>query len=92
MKYIIKKLKEINKDLLYGLEELKKNTEENDIDILLSQHKEACAFRDNKKAFEKAYEHSSNGIISSKERISMNTFNRAYEREKTFVKLYSNNS
>ena len=86
----MKKGKDINKDLFYGLEVVGSSKEKDDLDILLQQHHEATVFRDNFEAFMKAYENSNDGVVSINERLCINSYNQAYEREKKLVLQYEN--
>ena len=86
----IRKNIEIDEDLLFGLELTKEKCSEEYLDILLRQHEEAEIFRGNKNSFYKQYDESIDGRLSGKEIVSINSFNRGYERERELVLKYTN--
>jgi len=79
---------EINEDLLEGLGVIEKTKSEQDLDILLNQHREASIFRDNQDAFCDSYIESKTGRITDSEVAFMNSTERAFIREKNLVKKY----
>ncbi len=84
----IKKRREIDKDLLDGYDIVSDNRDENSLSILINQHREANIFRNSSSFYEKLFEESSAGVISSDERVYMNATTYSYEREKELVKKY----
>ena len=84
----IKRTKELNIDLFNGLDYVMDHCEETELDLLLRQHQEASIFRNYKDRFLQAYQDSQEGVISSSERISINTCERAFQREKELVLQY----
>ena len=80
--------KDINNDLLCGLDIIKNSDNPTDLDILLKQHREAAIFRDNQDAYFDAYRDSYKGFITDSERAYINSMHRSYEREKNLVKEY----
>ena len=77
---------DINDDLLNGLDIVSERKQETDLDILLRQYEEGNIFRSNQVAFMEAYEKTETGVVSFDERMYMNAFQRAYQREKELVK------
>jgi hypothetical protein len=90
MEYIesIKMNKDINEDLLKGLEIVGNGRDYKNLDILLKQHNEACTYREYKDMFFDSYKKSENSRISYEERIAINSFTRSYAKEKELVKRY----
>lgn len=86
----IDKEKDINRDLLKGIELTDNSKSMTDLDILLKQHREACIFRDNQDSFYDAYNNSYSGFITESERGYINSMNRSYDREKNLVNEYKN--
>lgn len=84
----IDKDKEINLDLLYGLDEVNKRKDSSCLAVLLDQHREASLFRDKKDDYVMAYRDSYTGYISDSERSYINYMERSYLREKGLVKEY----
>lgn len=82
----IKKEKEINNDILDFYYEALERKGPTDLDILLAQYEEADIFRKNRKAYLDAYTDSTYGVITPSERMYMNAFRLAYQREKELVK------
>lgn len=80
--------KDINNDLLCGLDIIKNSDNPTDLDILLKQHREAAIFRDNQDSYLEAYKNSYKGFITDSERAYINSMHRSYEREKNLVKEY----
>ncbi len=79
---------EINDDLSNGFERVKKSKNEQELDILLRQHREAALFRDNQDAFLDSYKNGKVGIMSDDELLYMDCMDRAFIREKELVKEY----
>ena len=84
----IKMAKDINKDLIYGLEVVGSSRDYKDAKNLLRQHHAASNFRDNKDGFFDSYRKNENSRITYDERIAINSFNRFYSKEKELVKKY----
>jgi len=82
----IQKGKEINVDLLNGIDYVMETSQESDLNILLQQYKEANIFRDNQDAYMKAYQDSISGEISVSERMYSHAFQNAYDREQILNK------
>lgn len=80
--------KDINKDLLNGLDIVSDSVNPTDLDILLKQHREAVIFRNNQDAYFDAYKDSYKGFITDSERVYINSMHRSYKREKELVKEY----
>ena len=80
--------KEINDDLTNGFERVEKNKSEDDLDILLKQHREAVIFRNNQDSFVKLYRYGQIGIMTNCEIIYMDCMDRSFIREKELVKEY----
>ena len=80
--------KDINIDLVNGLERIENNKNETDLDVLLRQHREAVIFRNNQDAFIDSYKSGITGIMTSDEELYMDCMDRAYIREKELVKEY----
>ena len=78
----ILRTKEVNDDLLLGLEKLVNSSDERVLEILLDQHEEACSFRTHRDFFYEEDLKSQDGELSMDEVIAINCFNRSYEREK----------
>lgn len=85
------KEKEINDDLLIGMEIVRDSNKEKDLESLLKQHREAYIFRENKEAYLREYIVSDAGILSPNERLYIHAYNYAYQNEKKLVKQYKNN-
>ncbi len=81
--------KEINKDLLIGLDIVEKDKQESELDILLNQHREASIFRDNQDSFCDSYTKAVTGEMTDSEMVLMNAIDRSYLREKALVKEYT---
>lgn len=79
---------EINDDLSNGFERVKKSKNEQELDILLRQHREAALFRDNQDAFLDSYKNGKVGIMSDDELLYIDCMDRAFIREKELVKEY----
>lgn len=79
---------EINDDLSNGFERVEKSKNEQELDILLRQHREAALFRDNQDAFLDSYKNGKVGIMSDDELLYMDCMDRAFIREKELVKEY----
>ena len=77
--------KEINSDLVDGLDKISNSRENIELSRLLKQHGEASIFRDNQDAYFEAYDYSEKGYISESERVYINTMYRSYIREKKLV-------
>lgn len=86
-----KQEKEINEDCLNGLDVILEKKQETDLDILLRQYQESIIFGNNQMAFMEAYKKSSPGVITMEERMYMNAFQKAYQREKELVKQMGQN-
>jgi len=84
----IKMNKDINSDLLFGLEVVGSDRNYKQLDVLIKQHTTACGFREYKDMFFDSYKKNDNSNISYEERISINSFGRLYEKEKELVKIY----
>lgn len=84
----IKFEKEINSDLSKYLEQIKKDKNEEDLDILIRQHIEALIFRDNQDAFLDSYRNGEVGIMTANDKLYMDSMNKAFIREKGLVKEY----
>lgn len=84
----IKFEKEINSDLSKYLEQIKKDRNEEDLDILIRQHIEALIFRDNQDAFLDSYRNGEVGIMTANDKLYMDSMNKAFIREKGLVKEY----
>ena len=84
----VKLEKEINADLIEGLERLEESKNELDLDILLKQHREAVIFRNNQDAFLDSYRDGQTGVMTSDELLYMDCMDRTFIREKELVKEY----
>ena len=84
----IKMNKEINSDLMMGLEIVGRTRDYNNLNILLKQHMEASDYRDYKDMFFEEYKKSNNSHITYDEGIAIKSFGKAYIREKDLVKKY----
>lgn len=84
----IKLEKEINLDLLDGLDRLDVEKSEIVLEILLRQHREAAIFRDNQDAFIDSYNKGQMGVMTTDDLLYMDCMDRAYNREKDLVKEY----
>lgn len=87
----IKQEKEMNEDCLDGLDVVIDHKQETDLDILLRQYQESNIFRSNQIAFMEEYKKSTPGIITTRERMYMNAFENAYQREKELKKTMGQN-
>ena len=87
----IKQEKEINEDCMNGLDIVIEEKQETDLDILLRQYQESNIFHSNQVAFLEAYKESTPGVITTRERMYLNAFNNAYQREKELVKTIGQN-
>ena len=84
----IKMNKDINSDLIHGLEKVGTGRDYKKLDILLKQHTVACTYREYKDMFYEYYKKSNNSNMSYEERISISAFHRQYKNEKELVKKY----
>lgn len=84
----IKFEKEINSDLSKYLEQIKKDKNEEYLDILIRQHIEALIFRDNQDAFLDSYRNGEVGIMTANDKLYMDSMSKAFIREKDLVKEY----
>ena len=84
----IKQADEIIMDLFHGLEVVSNTRRVEDLNILLKQHREAYRFREYKDRFYDSYSSNDRSDITPEERVSINSFNRFYEKEKSLVKTY----
>lgn len=80
--------KDINKDLLLGIELVENSRDVLDLSILLRQHREAVLFRDNQDAFLNLYEKGITGVMTKEELTCIESMDRCYIREKELVKEY----
>ena len=80
--------KDINSDLLYGLEQVGSKRDYKKLDILLKQHTTACNYRESKDLFYDNYKKNDGSNISYEERMAISSFNRHYNKEKELVKKY----
>lgn len=80
----------INNDLLLGLETVMNSGDEEQLDTLLKQHKEASEFRSHRDYLYEEDEIAEDGELTSSEIAAINCLNRSYQREKTLVLKYKN--
>jgi hypothetical protein len=80
--------REINEELVNGLEMVENSRSESELSILINQHREAAIFRDNQDAFIDSYKESNTGSMSNQDIVNMNCMDRAYFRVKELVKEY----
>ena len=80
--------REVNDDLLLGLEKTMMTKDKDDLYVLLQQHQIACFLRNNRDYLQKESEKSSPECLSGGERTAINCFNRNYEKEKKLVLRY----
>ncbi|MBQ9019357.1 MAG: hypothetical protein IJ097_03530 [Bacilli bacterium] len=85
----MQKEKDINVDLLNGINIVDSNKNMTDLDILLKQHREASIFRDNQNAYYAAYDSSFKGFVTESEKNYIYSMNRSYIREKNLVNKYN---
>lgn len=90
MSQSVSRTKEVNDDLLFGLEKLVNSSDEKFLEILLQQHEEACLLRSHRDYLYEQDLKSQDGELSSEEIVAINCFNRSYEREKELVLKYKN--
>ena len=82
------RVRQVNDDLLFGLETVMNSLDEEDLSILLSQHEEACRVRNNRDYMIREDAKSRNGVLSSGQITAINSFNRSFDREKRLVFKY----
>ena len=80
--------KDINSDLIYGLEKVGTGRDYKNLDILLRQHTTACNYRESKDLFYENYKKNDGSNISYEERMAISAFTRQYKHEKELVKKY----
>ena len=83
---------EINRDLFFGEDIVSSTFDEEDLKILLSQHKEASIFHQNREVYIKEFVESPIGEISSNARLYIHAYKRAYATERELVKQYPEKS
>ena len=83
---------EINRDLFFGKDIVSSTFDEEDLKILLSQHREASIFHQNKEAYIKEFMESQIGEISSNAKLYIHAYNSAYAMERELVKQYPEKS
>ena len=83
---------EINRDLFLGKDIVSSTFDEEDLKILLSQHKEASIFHQNREAYLKEFVGSQIGEISSNAKLYIHAYKSAYEAERKLVKQYPEKS
>ena len=83
------KEKEINQDLLEGIQAVLHSLEEQELIDLLKQNQEANIFRENQRAYVDAYDNTTMGEISPNEKLYIHALNRAYQEEKKYLKKIS---
>ncbi len=84
----IKLEKDINLDLIDGIDRVNFSKNQIDLDILLKQHREATIFRDNQDAFIDSYRNGQVGVMTCDDMLYMDSMDRSYIREKDLVKEY----
>ena len=84
----IKLEKDINLDLIDGIDRVNFSKNQMDLDILLKQHREATIFRDNQDAFIDSYRNGQVGVMTGDDMLYMDSMDRSYIREKDLVKEY----
>ena len=84
----IKLEKDINLDLIDGIDRVNFSKNQVDLDILLKQHREATIFRDNQDAFIDSYRNGQVGVMTGDDMLYMDSMDRSYIREKDLVKEY----
>ena len=84
----IKLEKDINLDLIDGIDRVNFSKNQIDLDILLKQHREATIFRDNQDAFIDSYRNGQVGVMTGDDMLYMDSMDRSYIREKDLVKEY----
>lgn len=82
------RLRQVNDDLLFGLEWVLESLDERNLGILLSQHEEACRVRNNRDYMVREDAKSPDGVLSTGQIVAINSFNRSFEKEKRLVLKY----
>ena len=79
----------ITRDLFTGEKIILSSFQEDDLKILLSQHKEASIFHQNRDAYIREFIHSDIGELSPNAKLFLHAYRRAFDVEREIVKQYS---